>query len=256
MKVIEVEGIEAGYGKEIVLRDFSWTVERPAFWAVLGPNGSGKTTLLRILMGALKPSKGRVRILGREISSYGRKELARTIAVLLQGEFFPVDFTVEEYLLLGRYPYLRLFSGIDARDRETLERVCELTDTCDLRKKGLFSLSSGEFQRVRVARALLQEPSILALDEPTVHLDVDHVFSLMGLLRDLADSGLTVIAVLHDLNIALDYADNGLLLERGRARVSGGIREVLSPKNVSEVFRVRALLRNGHLKLEPAQGRP
>ncbi len=251
MSVIEVEKLVAGYGRQIVLQGINWKVERGDFWAIMGPNGSGKTTLLRVLMGSLIPVSGTAKILGRDVCSYSKKELARHIAVLLQGELYPVDFTVEEYVLLGRYPYLSLFRGIGPRDMELLEKALEQTDTSHLRTKKLFALSSGEFQRVRIARALLQEPEILALDEPTVHLDIDHVFSLMELLRSLVEKGMTVIAVLHDLNMAVKYASKGLLLKGGYCFAQGEIVTVLSAENIKEVFGVEAEYQNGFLRLAP-----
>jgi iron complex transport system ATP-binding protein len=207
------------------------------FHAVLGPNGSGKTTLVRIALGALRPSEGRADIDGRPADAWNRQELARIVGVVPQREDNLFPQRVRETVLLGRYPHLSMWGRERAEDHAAVQRALVACDVAQLADRWLWTLSGGEYQRVRIARALAQEPKLLVLDEPGVSLDLKHEMGLFELVRGLVDTqGLGVLMITHDLNLAARFADSLLLLSEGRAVVAGAPADVLTQQVVESVF--------------------
>jgi len=207
------------------------------FHAVLGPNGSGKTTLVRLALGALTPLVGRADVIGRSASSWRRQELARVVGVVPQREDNLFPQRVRETVLLGRYPHLPLWGGERAEDHAAVERALAACDVQHLADRWLWTLSGGEYQRVRVARALAQEPKLLVLDEPAMSLDLKHQMALFELVRGLVErQGLGVVMITHDLNLAARFADSVLLLASGRPIASGAPAAVLTRETVEAVF--------------------
>lgn len=239
-----VDGVTCGYGAQPVLRQFSLRVARGEFLAVVGPNGSGKSTLVKAISGSLRPTEGRISLDGREIGRLKSRELARQIAVVAQEEKAEFDFTVREVVLMGRLPYLPPLRSEGAHDLAVVERSMRITDTLHLAARPITALSGGERQRVFIARALAQEPSLLILDEPTAHLDIAHQVELLDLIRRLNRSeGLTIVAVLHDLNLAAQYAHRLLLLKEGARFAEGRPDEVVTEEIVAQAYgnRVRVM---------------
>ncbi|MEV8340093.1 ABC transporter ATP-binding protein [Streptomyces niveus] len=204
---------------------------------LVGPNGSGKSTALRCVYRALTPSGGAVRVDRLALTSLTPRESARAVAALTQDGTVDLDFTVEEVVALGRAPHLRGNQALSGRERALVERAMHRLDVAHLARRGVLTLSGGERQRVLVARALVQEPKILVLDEPTNHLDVRHQIELLALLRG---AGLTVLVVLHDLNLAAAACDRLGVLAHGRLVATGPPGEVLTAGLVREVFGVEA----------------
>src|SRR5213593_5118973 len=200
------------------LHGVSLAIATEQFHAVLGPNGSGKTTLVRIALGALVPAEGRAMIDGRAAREWPRQELARVVGVVPQREDNLFPQRVRETVLLGRYPHLSLWGRERAADHAAVDRALAACDALHLADRWLWTLSGGEYQRVRVARALAQEPKLLVLDEPTASLDVRHEMELFELARTLVDEhGLAVVMITHHINLAARFADRVLLLSEGRA---------------------------------------
>jgi iron complex transport system ATP-binding protein len=207
------------------------------FHAVLGPNGSGKTTLVRIALGARKPLVGRADVMGVAASQWSRHELARIVGVVPQREDNLFPQRVRETVLLGRYPHLTLWGRERAEDHAAVDRALAACEVTNLADRWLWTLSGGEYQRVRIARALAQEPKLLVLDEPGMSLDLKHEMGLFELVRGLVDEqGLGVLMITHDLNLAARFADSLLLLEGGRAVAAGRPADVLTQQNVATVF--------------------
>ena len=207
------------------------------FRAVLGPNGSGKTTLVRIALGALTPLVGRADVIGRPASQWSRQDLARTVGVVPQREDNLFPQRVRETVLLGRYPHLPLWGGERPEDHAAVDRALAACDAQHLADRWLWTLSGGEYQRVRVARALAQEPKLLVLDEPAMSLDLKHQMELFELVRGLVERhGLGVLMITHDLNLAARFADSLLLLTGGRPVASGPPAAVLTQATVEAVF--------------------
>ncbi|HEY7527437.1 MAG TPA: ABC transporter ATP-binding protein [Candidatus Limnocylindria bacterium] len=237
-------GVRFGYprhGREPleVLRGIDLELRAGELLALLGPNGSGKTTLLRLLSGALRPEAGAVEVASRPVGEWPRLALARQVAVLPQHLELPEGFRVAELVAMGRAPHARRLFGSTAEDERAVERALQDADALDLADRYPHELSGGERQRVLVAMALAQEPRLLLLDEPTLHLDLAHQVALLQRLRQLhAQRKLTVLAVLHDLNLAAAFAPRVVLLDDGRVAADGPPGEVLTPETIQRVFGV------------------
>ena len=204
--------------------------------AVVGPNGSGKTTLVRALLGLLPLEHGSALVDGRPVAAWSRRELAQTVAVVGQEESAVYRLSVAEMVMLGRYARLGPIAAPRAADRDAVRAALERCDIAALADRPVDSLSGGEWKRVRIARALAQEPRALVLDEPTASLDVRHEMELLELVRQLADSGLAGLVITHHLNLAARFADRIILLDRGRVVVEGKPAEVLDEVTLSRVF--------------------
>src|SRR3989442_6513862 len=219
------------------LTDVPLSIGLGEFHAVLGPNGSGKTPLVRIALGAITPLVGRADIDGRSASSWPRQDLARLVGVVPQREDNLFPQRVRETVLLGRYPHLSLWGRERAADHDAVDRALAACDAQHLADRWLWTLSGGEYQRVRVARALAQEPKLLVLDEPGMSLDLKHEMGLSELVLGLVKTqGLGVLMITHDLTLAARFADSLLLLEAGRPVASGSPVEVLTQQTVETVF--------------------
>lgn len=205
--------------------------------AVVGPNGSGKTTLIRLLLGLLVGERGAVTVLGRPVSAWERRDLARVIAVMVQREEPAFPLRVREAVMLGRYPHLGPLGAPRAADRAAVERALSRCDVAELAERWTASLSGGEWQRARIARALAQEPRALVLDEPTSNLDLGHEMQLFELVADLAhQDGLAALVVTHHLNLAARYADRVVVLHRGRVAAAGAAAQVIRRDVLEPVF--------------------
>jgi iron complex transport system ATP-binding protein len=219
------------------LQGVSLAVAPKQFHAVLGPNGSGKTTLVRIALGGLKPLVGRADVIGVPASHWPRQDLARLVGVVPQREDNLFPQRVRETVLLGRYPHLSLWGRERAADHDAVDRALAACDALHLANRWLWTLSGGEYQRVRVARALAQEPKLLVLDEPGMSLDLKHEMGLFELVLGLVhEQGLGVLMITHDLNLAARFADSLLLLEGGRPVAAGAPNDVLTQETVAQVF--------------------
>lgn len=241
--VAELAGVSAGYkssdGQRPVLDRVDLRVSAGELVAVLGPNGSGKTTLLRVLAGTLRAASGAVHLFGRPVERWSRAEIARRVAVLPQSLELPVGFTVAEVVAMGRIPHSRGAFGSGPDDERAVEGALRDADAVDLAPRPVTELSGGERQRVLVAMALAQEPALLLLDEPTLHLDLAHQLALVRTLERLARARkLAVVAVLHDLNLAAAHADRCLLLDGGRLIPAGTATRAIDPDLARRAFGV------------------
>ncbi len=228
--LVEVEGLCFGFGERPVLCGVSLSVKPGEFLALLGANGSGKSTLLRLIGGALRPGAGEVRLDGTPTRAIPRRALARRVATVAQSPILPEGFTVAEYVMLGRTPFLRALQAEGPADWAAARRALVAAGCLDLAGRLLGELSGGERQRAVLARALAQEPELLLLDEPTAHLDPGYGQELLAtLLRLNREEGLTVLAVLHDLNLAAAACPRLVLLHDGRLVADGASEEVITP---------------------------
>jgi len=250
--VLEIEGLSGGYRGADVLEDVNLKVETGGFLGLIGPNGSGKTTLLRFCTRVLAPRKGAVRFHGRDIRGISLKELCRETAFVsrdLPGGF---SFTVMEMVLMGRIPHLARLQRESRRDIAIAEKALELTGTLEFRDKYIDELSAGERQRVMIAMALAQEPRLLFLDEPTSHLDIGHQVQIMDLLKRLNRvNGLSVVMVMHDLNLAGAYCEHLALMDNGRIFKEGTPQEVLTYRNIEAVYKTIVLVDAGAVAGKP-----
>jgi iron complex transport system ATP-binding protein len=222
-----------------VLCDISLTLHAGEVLGVVGPNGAGKSTLLRILAGLVAPSSGDVRVSGERVGDVPRSLLARRVAYVPQRERVPAGLRVEEVVSLGRAPHTGWFGVLSSRDRDAVREAMRRCEVEVHARRPIETLSGGEQKRCFMARALAQETSALILDEPVAHLDVEHQFALCDLLvRGARERSLAVLVVLHDLNLAAQYCDRLLVLERARAARPEPVRDVIEPGRIREVFHV------------------
>jgi iron complex transport system ATP-binding protein len=237
MTAIQLCELSFAYNGRQVLRDISLDVATGEQLAVLGSNGAGKTTLLKLIGGVLTPAGGSVSIGGTSLDKMPKRELARRIAAVPQMFVVPFAFTVREIVELGRTPYLRALTSFSMVHRESVDRALEMTGTARFSDRIFNELSGGERQRVMIAMALAQVPQILLLDEPTQQLDLGRQAEILDLISELNESrDLTVIAAIHDLNLAARYFNRLVVLHDGTVAEDGSPREVLSAKLLQKVY--------------------
>lgn len=239
--MIVVEHLSGGYEDVPIVRDISFTVEKGKILGILGPNGSGKSTLLKVMSGILPATAGTVSIDGQNILSYNARALAKKMAVLPQLHANAFSNSVREAVSLGRYPHQTgFFSSWSEQDEQAVQHAMLQTGVKRYEDTPMEFLSGGEQQRVFVAQALAQTAEILLLDEPTNHLDIAHQRQILDMVRKEAmECGLTVVMVLHDMNLASLYCDELLLMESGQMRALGAPHEVLIASQIEEVYQAR-----------------
>jgi iron complex transport system ATP-binding protein len=220
------------------VRDLSLSIPGGAVTAILGPNGSGKTTLLRLLLGVLRPQRGSIQVAGRPQGDYSRRELSRLVGLVPQDEHIPFDFSVLEYVLLGRAPYLHPLASPGAADAALALEALHTAGLEGMHDRSLPTLSGGERQLAVLARVLAQQPRILLMDEPAAHLDLGNQGRLLELVRDLAAAGATVVLTTHDPNLAAAVAGQVVLMAGGRVLEAGPAGEILSADKLSATFGV------------------
>ncbi len=215
-------------------------------WHVLlGPNGAGKTSVLRVLAGLIQPTQGEVLLHDKPLQSYSRRELAQQISYLPQQLSMDFAFTVRELVAQGRYPHLNRWTALSTADQAQIDAALHMTDTEHLAQRWVTQLSGGERQRVLLARCLCSQSPIVLLDEPVANLDIRHSLELLQLCQQLVQQGKTLIMSLHDINQALSYAQQALLLKDGRIVAQGAAHTVLSAEHIQQVFQVQAQALHG-----------
>ncbi len=234
--LLEVRDLTVAYAARDVLSGVDLDLQPGSIVGLLGPNGAGKSTLVRALSGVLGRFAGEVRIVGDDLRSLARKEVARRIAVVPQEPRFEFPFTALEVVVMGRHPHLSGLAFESAADIAIARRALERCGALHLARRPIDQLSSGERQRIVFARALAQQAPILLLDEPASFLDLRFQVELFDRLRELAEEGTGIVAVLHDLNLAAEYCDRIVLLQAGKVFAAGPTAEVLTYKNLTTVY--------------------
>ncbi|MGG2994826.1 ABC transporter ATP-binding protein [Paenibacillus macerans] len=242
--MIEVKKVSKTYGRQAVIRDVTWSVRKGEFWGLIGPNGSGKTTLLNLISGVERPSAGEIALDGRPLTSYGRKALSRKIAVLQQDGLPPVSYSVRDVVEMGRFPYQdwrgREKDGPEG-SRRLLGEIMDKLELSALEHRPLSALSGGQRQRAALGKVMAQQPELVLLDEPTTYLDLRYQMQFMELVAGWQrEEGLTVVAVMHDLNLAALFCDRLLVLSEGCVVAEGPPEDILSAAMVDRVYQVKA----------------
>ena len=235
--MLELKNIGFSINEKIILHNITCTVNEGKFIGIIGPNGSGKSTMLKVIYRHLKQTEGIVTLHEQEIWQTPQKKLAQQMAVVSQETPLLFDFTVKDLVLMGRTPYKKWMSADKRQDFQIVEESMALADVAHLANRTLQQLSGGEKKRVMLARALAQKANILVLDEPTNHLDIEHQLQMMDLVKDLP---ITILAALHDLNLAAAYCDELLVMNDGTLYTSGTPEQVLTEDMLRHVFRVNA----------------
>ncbi|MCM3625852.1 heme ABC transporter ATP-binding protein [Paenibacillus glycanilyticus] len=239
--MISVQRMSKKVNGRAVLENLSFDLAPGCIHGIIGPNGVGKSTLLQLLSGVMKPSSGEISLAGVNMPDYSRKALARRLAVLQQGGLPPAGFTVRQVVEMGRFPYQNWF-GDEREDHSSLiDFALDSMGLTELSNRQLDQLSGGERQRVALAKVMVQEPEVILLDEPTTYLDIGYQVQLLDTVRQWQrERGLTVVAVLHDLNLASLYCDQILVLHQGGIAATGSPAEVLNAALIREVYQTEA----------------
>jgi iron complex transport system ATP-binding protein len=238
--ILVADQVSKTLGHQLVLKDVNLAVRMGECFGIIGPNGSGKSTLIKLLSGADTPDSGWITFRSQQLSAYSKKQLARSIAVLQQEALPPIGFTVREVVEMGRYPYQNWLGEEQTDVEPIISGILSELDLTQLSSRPIERLSGGERQRVALAKAAAQQPELLMLDEPTTYLDIGYQQQMMEYIRRWQGrNGMTVIAVLHDLNLAALYCDRIMVLHQGRVVETGTPGEVLSADLLEQVYGVR-----------------
>ncbi|MBW1985453.1 MAG: ABC transporter ATP-binding protein [Deltaproteobacteria bacterium] len=240
---IQIKDLHFSYKDLTVLKNISFSIKKESFYIIIGPNGSGKTTLLKLISGIINPEHDSIHMLGKSVLNYSRKTLARKLAFVQQNQPVDFSFTVFELVLMGRSPHMGMLGVEKEKDIDIATQAISFTAVDHLVDRKLDQLSGGEQQRVFLARAICQEPEIILLDEPTASLDLSHQIRIMDLMRKLMDEkGITVVMVSHDVNLAAMYADELLLLSKGRMMKKGKPDKVLTFQTLEKAYDCKLLV--------------
>lgn len=234
--MISISNVAVQFGETTVLDGVDYEVSPGEFVGLVGPNGAGKTTLLRTINGLVTPAAGGVELDGTNVMDLSAKQLGRRVATVPQNTNLSFDFSVRQVVELGRHPHRPRFGGVDP-DPESVDRALERTATDHLAERPITAVSGGERQRVLLARALAQAAPVLLLDEPTASLDIHHQVRTLGLVRELVDAdNRTVVAAIHDLDLAARFCDELILLAEEQVRIAGPPEEVLTKDHLEAAF--------------------
>ncbi|MBC2397710.1 ABC transporter ATP-binding protein [Clostridium tetanomorphum] len=247
---IVINNLHCSYGDKKILKNININFEKNKFHSIIGPNGSGKTTLLKNIQKILPIENNCIYIDGKDLNSFKNKDLAKKIASVPQNTNIDFDFSAMDIVLMGRTPYLKRFEKEKDTDLIIVKEAMEMTNTWYLKDKNINELSGGERQRVIIARALAQESEIILLDEPISNLDMHHQIDILDTIKYL-NRDITVIAVLHDLNLAAEYSDSLILLKNGNVLCKGTPKDVLTESNIRDAYNI-----NTHIIKNPITGAP
>ena len=226
--------------EKLILDEITMTFLKGGFYGILGPNGSGKTSLMRHLLRLIEAKSGRISLNDKKLNTYKRKELAQNIALVPQNTNIDTNFTAYDIVMMGRAPYQKRFEESNSNDQRIVKEAMEMTNCYHLKDEIYSNLSGGEAQRVITARAIAQQTPWLVLDEPISHLDIRYQIELMEHLKQLnAERGVSVLAVLHDINIAASYCKQIVLMKNSKIVAYGPTEEILTKENLEEVFEMR-----------------
>jgi iron complex transport system ATP-binding protein len=251
--ILHIKDLYGGYGTEPVIKGISFDIKEGEFCGIIGPNGSGKSTLLKLMSRALPFQSGMMQFDGNAIRTISMKEYCSRVSFVSQaGSFEGFPFSVRDVVLMGRMPHLGRFEKETETDFEAVEESLRLTDTLTLKDKAIDELSAGERQRVLIARALCQRPRLLFLDEPTAHLDIGHQIQILNLMQRLnREKNLTIIMVIHDLNLAGEYCGRLILLNDGMIFHDGAPEEVLTYQNIETVYKTVVVVKTNPISSKP-----
>ena len=241
---MEIKNLDFSYSKASFIKNLNSCIEPGKITTILGPNGSGKSTLLNLLVRQLEPESGEIILDGKSIGSMSFKEMAREIAMVHQQNNAPQDLTVERLVRFGRMPHQTIFSSADAGEEDAVEWALSVTKLTGMRNKNIGMLSGGERQRAWIAMALAQETDILFLDEPTTYLDIYYQLEILTLVKCLNKKhGKTIVMVLHDINQAMQFSDDLIIMQNGTICYRGNVREGITEERLWNVYGIRAVIK-------------
>ncbi len=242
--ILRLDGCSFSYRNALVLSDISLSLQRGRLYGLIGPNGSGKTTLINLLAGTAHPGTGSILLHGRPVHDYAKTELARQLSLVPQAFAMEFDYTVYEVVMMGRHPYIGRFGSPGRADEVLVLAALSTLDIMHLRDRFVTRLSGGERQRVLVARALAQNTGIMILDEATASLDIRHSIGIMQALRTRVEKeDVTIVAAIHDLDLAAAFCDELVVLNDGTLHAAGSVRDIMTQELIGRIFGVEADIR-------------
>lgn len=242
MNTLQVQSLDAGYDSTAVLKNIDFTICPGQFLSIVAPNGTGKSTLLKTIAGILPPIRGEIMLKNKPLADYARRELAQQIAVV-SSDVTTTDYTALQLVSMGRFPHIGRFSRPSAKDRFIVQAAMQDVGIGNKQTCLCSELSQGERQKVIIARALAQQPNLLLLDEPTAHLDICNQFTILQLIKNLAkNKQLAVIAVIHDVNLALKFSTHLLFLKNGRMLAYGRPQAIATPEMLKQLYDMKFAL--------------
>jgi len=251
MFAIEVNNLSFSYEQKEVLSNLSVTINAGEFFGIIGPNGAGKTTLLKLIAGLLKTNQGIIRIFGEPLNRIAVNRRAQIISYVPQENYFYFDFTVLDVVLFGRHPYLKEMERPKKNDIDKAIEALKFTDALELKDRNILELSSGERQRVVLARALASEPKILLLDEPTSYLDITHQVEIIRILKKLNQEGITIVLLSHDINLTSSVCNRLLLLSNGKIAGCDTPEKTINNEIIKQIYNITP-----HIVLHPDSKKP
>jgi iron complex transport system ATP-binding protein len=250
--MIRIENISAGYLNKVILKNISCSINTNDVFGIIGKNGVGKSTLLKVLCKLIKPYSGNIFIRNKNITSLKRKDFAKIISFLPQYVDTSLPFTVLEFIMFGRYPYMNIFKVPSNNDYAVVKKIMDFLLITDLTKRKINEISGGEKQKVLIAQVLAQETDILIFDEPTAHLDIGSQSNILEILRDLNEKyNKTVILTLHDLNSAGEFCNRLALIENGEICNCGTPEKVLNYKDIERIYNMTVVVKTNPISNKP-----
>lgn len=250
--MLEIKNISASYGRVEVLHDVNVRIEKGAFAGIIGRNGAGKSTLLKIVCGLLKADSGEVFIDGKNLKSIGKNDMAKLLAFMPQSVDTSFPFSVREFILFGRYPYMNMLKIPTQNDWDEVEKTINFMGIGHIAARKITGLSGGEKQKVLIAQTIAQNCQVLVFDEPTAHLDIGGQYAILEFLKDLNEQfGKTIIATLHDLNAAGEFCKTLVLMNEGRAMNAGTAQEVLNYQDIELAYQTKVVVKTNPISQKP-----
>lgn len=250
--MIHIKNLKAGYADREIFKNLNLDFSRAEFVSILGPNGAGKSTLLKLINGFMKPTSGFIEISGKRVEKWAPQELAKIVTYIPQENFIQYNFTVEEIILMGRFPFISVWQNYSAHDTDIVEKIIEELDLQKLRNKFINQLSGGEKQRTLIGRAIAQDSDYILLDETFSHLDINHQIEILNIMKSLhADKGKSIIMVSHNINLSANYSQRIIALKDGELIADGSPAEVITSENLSKLFDIELGVITNPLTLKP-----
>lgn len=241
---MDIRNLSFSYGEQAFISDLTTTIKPGTITTIIGPNGSGKSTLLNLIVKQLMPKKGQIVLDGKDITCCSYKQLAKKLAIVHQYNQAPPDLTVEKLVSYGRTPYQSFWSNKGAEDDEIVDWALKVTKLEELAQKPVSQLSGGERQRAWIAMALAQKTNVLLLDEPTTYLDIFYQLEILSLVKELNSTyGITIVMVLHDINQAIQFSHNVIIMKKGRIQFAGDVTRGITGERLKEVYGITAAIR-------------
>ena len=238
--MIKIRALDFSYENTKALKNINIDIGKMST-GFLGPNGSGKTTVLKILCGILNVPNDNIYIDGMSIENFSKRELSKKVAIVTQDLEPTFDFSVREIIEMGRYPYLNTFGFLSKSDKSVINKTIEKLDLASLSNKNVDEISSGEKQKVRIARALVQEPKYLLLDEPTSNLELSNKILILDVIRDIISDGTKVIITSHDIKFIEEITDDCFMISEGEILCKGETKKIINESNILNLFDLKTL---------------